>query len=254
MPLWLDRIEKQDFPLSDIGFSFLLAPYEEDKETHDILIEWFNAHPLVWAFIIITDNDVEHKHHIDGTRKWKSPDYNKMTSMRNQLMEVASSLEPDFFFSLDSDILLDNPSTISKLISLTDDNTAVSPLMYMRHFGTQWPSIMTWIPNDPANKAFRNPDYPIGTFFEADVIMAAVMMSKQVYTNTRYYPHVQGEDLGWSLDCKRKGFKLYSASDIYCPHIMHKEGPGPTGIVGPGILSEYLKTGDNRAPTLSVTL
>ena len=65
--------------------------------------------------------------------------------------------------------------------------------------------------------------------------MAAKLMSKEVYNNSRYKFHPQGEDLGWSADCKDKGFNLYCASYIYTPHIMGREE-----------LKKFLSQGDER--------
>ena len=60
-------------------------------------------------------------------------------------------------------------------------------------------------------------------------------MSKNVYKNVRYNIHEQGEDVGWSLNCKQKNYNLFSASYLYAPHIM-----------SPIMYSDFLKNGDNR--------
>ena len=249
LPLWFEFIEKQSIDLSNLGFAFLVAPYEQDPETHDVLLEWFSRHPSVWAFSIIPEPNVKHEHHEEGQRTiWERSAYTKMALMRNSLLAHGRSLEPDYYFSLDSDILLEDPETIKQLMDLTEPGTAVSPLMYMWHCGVNFPSVMTWAPRTNF-KAYRPLNsYNLGTFFKSDVIMAAVMMSKEVYMNTNYSDHPLGEDLGWSVDCYKKGFKLYSASHIYCPHIMHKSMKNFDGPKGPGILDYYLKHGDDRRP------
>ena len=93
---------------------------------------------------------------------------------------------------------------------------------------------MDWKDEDH-NIAYRKEKYPLGEYFQSDVIMAAKMMSKDVYNNVDYEFHKQGEDLGWCKNAKQKGYKLYSASYIYAPHIMSKE-----------IYYHYLTNGDNR--------
>lgn len=246
LPLWFAMIEQQDIDLSDVGFSFQVASYEEDKATHDVLFDWFTQHPEVACFVLNEINDLDHQHHEDGHRRWDIGAYDKMCAMRNALLDTAESLNPDYLFSLDSDILLENPSTISGLIELTQPGTAVSPLMYMKHYGINYPSVMTWenVPGGRASRVMRR--YKIGQTFKSDVIMAAVMMSKEVYTTARYFPHKQGEDVGWSADCAKHGFKLFSASQYYCPHIMHQSSANVKGIKGPGILDIYLNEGDDR--------
>jgi hypothetical protein len=69
--------------------------------------------------------------------------------------------------------------------------------------------------------------------------MAAKMMSKDVYENVNYEFHIQGEDLGWSLDAKRKGYDLYCASYIYTPHIMHED-----------MLKQFVNNSDTRESIL----
>ncbi|HJS83606.1 MAG TPA: hypothetical protein VJ742_12305 [Nitrososphaera sp.] len=112
---------------------------------------------------------------------------------------------------------------------------AVSPLIYMTPQGVDFPGVMTF-EGDPGTKGFRANPYPIGQLFQADIIMAAVMMSRAVYQNSRYSWHRQGEDLGWATDCAHKGYKLYCASHIYAPHVMHR-----------AMLASYLVEGDSRA-------
>jgi hypothetical protein len=97
-----------------------------------------------------------------------------------------------------------------------------------------YPSVMSWS-NDPGGQAYRKEVYPIGEYFQSDIIMAAKMMSKKVYENVNYSLHLQGEDLGWSGNAAKLGYKLYSASYIYSPHIMHKQ-----------MLDHFLQNGDSR--------
>jgi hypothetical protein len=159
-----------------------------------------------------------------------------MISLRNTLLNRVREIQPEYFFSLDSDILLQNPMTIELLVShIKDGADAVSPLMFMTPFDIQFPSVMNWV-DKPGDKARRLSQYPLGTYFKADIIMAAKMMSKDVYNNVDYIFHSQGEDLGWCANANKKGFNnLYSASYIYAPHIMH-----------PQMLREYFKNGDKR--------
>lgn len=230
---WLNCIEKQNFPLEEMGFIFELGP--SDQETHDILWQWQMDHPQVAVFDATIREDVKHKEHEEAKRKWRREDYDKMCILRNSLLDRAIALNPERFFSLDTDILLENPDTLSVLYELTETRDAVSPLMYMFPHGKMYPSVMSWI-GAFGKRAKRTLDsYPLGSVFRADIIMAAVMMSPQVYQTVRYKYHPQGEDLGWSADAANHGFKLYCASNIYCPHIMHK-----------WMLEKYYREGDDR--------
>lgn len=229
---WLEYIEKQDFPLSDLGFVFELG--EDDEETHDKLWAWHSQHPEVSIFDGVVRADVRHKQHPSRGRKWLRADYWKMVNMRNALLDRVRAYQPDRYFSLDSDILLEDPSTISILYELTKQWDAVGTLSYMTPEGTDYPSAMTWR-NKPGGPAYRA-DYPIGNVFNADVIMASKMMSRKTYESSYYIWHKQGEDLGWSSICAQKNLRLACASNLYTAHIMYE-----------GALENYLKNGDPRS-------
>ena len=63
----------------------------------------------------------------------------------------------------------------------------------------------------------------------------SVVYYLDVYNSVNYEFHKQGEDLGWSRNATRKGFKMYSASYIYALHIM-----------APFLLQNHLTSGDTR--------
>lgn len=241
-PVWAAAVERQSVPMQDIGFVFVAS--SNDEKTVSFLQKWKDAHKEVPVFDIVFKDDIAHHEHGQNSRQWTMSKYYNMISLRNCLLENVRKYNPDFFFSLDSDIILQNSSTVELLIShIKDGADAVSPLMYMTPFGTDFPSVMSWL-DEPGKKAKRTKEYPIGTYFKSDIIMAAKMMSKPVYQNVNYIFHSQGEDLGWCSDAHQKGYNnLYSASYIYAPHIMH-----------PQMLSPYLKGGDPRQAQLLTNL
>ena len=231
---WFDCIEKQTFPLKDVGFIFELGA--DDHLTHQKLFDWHARHPEVQIFDAEVNSSEKHHHHPEGSRSWSFEKYGMMVNFRNNLLSKVRCHQPEKYFSLDSDILLDNPKTIQTLFDLCDreDIDAVAPLMYMTPKGTEFPSVMTWTPGK--SRARRQiSEYPIGKLFQADIIMAAKMMSKSVYENVDYKFHRQGEDLGWSFNCWEQGYRLWSESSIYAPHIMSQK-----------MLTDYLNHGDNR--------
>ena len=237
LPHWFEAIEKQDYPLEDLGFVFILGP--DDDETHNFLFEWHASHPEVNVFDASINVSEEHSAHTPNKRTWNYEKYHKMVALRNQLLKKVRCHQPDKFFSLDSDVLLEDPGTIRKLDELTDqaEVDAAAPLMYMYPTGTSFPDTMTWLSNvgGPAKRLLRN--YPIGETFKTDIIMAAKMMTKPVYNQIDYMWHRQGEDLGWSGECGRAGFSLFLMSGTYVPHIMYDSD-----------IEKYLKTGDQRKP------
>ncbi len=232
-PYWISCIQSQSVSLKDIGFVFVAS--KDDSQTIAHLEKWRSYHPEVKVFDILYPEDVNHFSHQEGTRQWTISKYENMVNLRNILIKKVREYDPEFFFSLDSDILIKNPATIELLIAhIKEGADAVSPLMYMTPVGTSYPSVMKWV-NEPGGKAHRDSEFPIGTYFKSDVIMAAKMMSRKVYHSIDYRMHQQGEDLGWSADCAEKGYSLYSASYIYAPHVMSR-----------AMLKDILQNGDPR--------
>jgi hypothetical protein len=238
LPFWFDAIEKQTFPLSRVGFIFLKGP--KDQATLECLMNFSENHPELRCFDIVDDGSEDHLAHVDDghvrRRVWSIHRFKRMAIMRNMILDRVVCHNPARYFSLDSDILLQDPNTLSSLYELTETKGAVSPLMFMvppdNDVSTNFPNVMTFDSNGIGHRAN---DYPIGSVFQADVIMAGVMMSPKVYTESRYHYHRQGEDLGWAWDCRQRGLDLWSASNIYAPHIMYRSD-----------LENYLNLGDPR--------
>ncbi len=218
---WIRCIHEQSLAMSDIGFVFECS--SDDEKTINILNVWKKIDKSIPHFEIKIREDIPHFEHEENGRQWTLSKYENMVSLRNSLLSSVREIEPDFYFSLDSDILIQNPNTLELLIAHVKSGAdAVSPLMFMTPVGDMYPSVMTWADNG-TDKARRLLKYPIGTYFKADVIMAAKMMSKNIYQSIDYRVHEQGEDVGWAHNAKLGGFKLFSASYIYSPHIMSKE-------------------------------
>jgi len=239
-PMWAACIERQSIDLSNVGFVFETSP--NDEETNRLILAWRERHPEIPFFEIKERDDLPHFEHEKNSRQWTMSKYHNMVNLRNSILKTVREVQPDYYFSLDSDILIKNSATIELLIGhINSGADAVNTLMFMTPFGHQFPSVMSW-KDDKENRAYRKDQYPLGQFFQSDVIMAAKMMSKNVYNNVDYQFHIQGEDLGWSLNAKEKGYKLFCASYIYTPHIMHEE-----------MLVEFLKSGDPRESIIFAT-
>lgn len=233
LPYWFQCIEKQSIDLKNIGFVFVAS--KEDLDTLSVLEHWKSRHPEVKIFDVIFPSDVNHFSHAEGSRHWTLSKYENMVKLRNVLLAQVRKYQPDYFMSLDSDVLLINSNTLELLVAhIKDGADAVNPLMFMTPHGVQFPSVMKWV-GSPGDKATRDDSFPIGSYFKSDVIMAAKMMSKKVYNNVDYSIHVQGEDLGWSANCAAANYNLYAATYIYAIHVMHQR-----------MLDEVLKNGDPR--------
>lgn len=220
--------------MSKIGFLFEVS--SDDLETVSMLHQYRQRNHKSPFFEIKVRDDLVHHEHEENSRMWTLSKYENMVSMRNSLLERVREISPDYYYSLDSDVLITNPSTINSLISHVQSGAdAVNSLMFMTPMGIMYPSVMDWIEDSP-EKGYRKTSYPYGSYFKSDIIMAAKMMSRSTYEDVDYQVHPQGEDLGWCLNAKEKKKNLYCASYIYTPHIMNQ-----------GMLATFLESGDERA-------
>lgn len=222
LPKWIECIENQNYPKHKLGFLFELGP--DDDATHDILWDWQtrSSYKIFDAQVQMT---ITHHVHEERERTWCAEKYINMVELRNSLLERATVFADqfDYYFSLDSDLLLTNPESLNLLVEAAESGKEVlSPLSYMTPHDTDFPSVMTWNDDYKQHCSRHLLDYKIGEVFPADVVMAAVFMSKPVFTTARYRWHRQGEDIGFAKDLFEHGFQSYAAWNIYCPHIMHK--------------------------------
>ena len=235
MPYWLKAIEDQTIPLSDIGFQFELG--HPDGATHDILWEWQQSHTECWLFDAQINEAEPHKTHEEGKRSWKVEEFLRMVTFRNNLLERAAvRLDKfDYYFSLDSDVILEDPRTIEKLVSYKKD--VVSPYMFMTPHDVDYPNGMNWAitGSDWVGKRIRLETGLV----EVDVPMAAILMSKKVVESVRYEWHPQGEDIGFAKNLYKQGFDSFIDFDTYAPHIMHRAQ-----------LKDFLANGDSRLQLL----
>lgn len=228
LPKWIECIEAQNYPKDKLGFLFELGP--DDDSTHNILWDW-QTRTSYRVFDAQVRHDIVHNTHEDGHRTWSAEKYLNMVDLRNSLLERATAMQDDFdyYFSLDSDLLLANPESLNILVEAAQTRDVVSPLSYMTPYDTNFPSAMSWVDEYKRVAARKLEEYKLNDTFEVDIVMAAVFMSKPVFTNVRYRWHRQGEDLGFAQSLDAQGFKSYGVWSVYCPHIMHKS-----------ILTDYL--------------
>ena len=147
-------------------------------------------------------------------RDWSHIRYERMVVLRNLLLEGVRELGPPLFLSLDSDMLLHEEAIKVLIDTLSEqDAQAVGGKSYLSHTGRAHPTYaMIGYQN-----SLKRPDSE-GTF-KVDVLMAIKLMTPPAY-NVDYEFHAHGEDIGWSLACKREGLKLWWNGSVCSKHVM----------------------------------
>lgn len=203
---WFDHmfaaLEKAE--IDDYAFCFV-GDYRDP--TFEILSEVGQDHK------VYTYNDREES--ISGReRYWNHDLYYKMVYLRNDLLRFPRELEPEFFLSADTDILL-HPDCIGNLIESTDRFDAVSGKCYMTPHGKFHPS---WANLGRSQQLIRKDASGV---FPCQVIMALKMMKPSAY-HIDYRFHKQGEDTGWSINCKERGLTLGFDGRVANKHVLER--------------------------------
>lgn len=148
-------------------------------------------------------------------RNWGIERLAEMVDIRNILLHQVREAQPDYFWSVDSDILV-APHSLEMALDAIKSYAAVGSRCYMRETGTSAPSygLLT------RQGGLHRPDAE--GCFKVDVIMAMKLMSPAAY-NTDYSLHPQGEDIGWSINVAAKGLKLGYDARTTSKHVMSPE-------------------------------
>lgn len=149
---------------------------------------------------------------VDYKRQWNHEAYHKMVILRNRLLDIPRQLEPTFFLSVDTDILL-HKECVANLIESADIYDAVAGKAYMTKNGKHYPSYGMLTKDGNLRRTETT------GVIKVDVIMALKLMSPNAY-NTDYTFHKQGEDIGWSLNVRKQGMILGFDGRVPNKHIL----------------------------------
>lgn len=148
-------------------------------------------------------------------RYWDGDRYQQMAGYRNRLLGMVRAHQPDYFLSLDSDILI-HPEGLVTLLDSVQQFNAVGGKAYL---STTSPHITTYA-HMTANGWLARQD--ADDVFAVDVLMAMKLMTPAAY-NVDYSAHMFGEDIGWSNNCRAAGLRLGWDGRVTNRHVMERE-------------------------------
>jgi len=149
----------------------------------------------------------------------------QIAMLRNRLMQLALSMHPTHIFSLDTDIMLTDPTTIERLLEACDWCPLAAPMVSLsEHFPCY--NAAQWFSRDPGpTRAWRRLEpsdefLADATWIPVDIPMAAVMMRSWVPEGCSYGYHEAGEDMGFALSLDRHGFRTAWLPHVETVHVM----------------------------------
>lgn len=211
LPAWLVAVETA---CSEAGVipDYIFVADPRDEPSQSIIKDFctrFNRN--CWMAWIEEEN-------VPDKRVWNEQRFHRMVYLRNLLLASVRNLGPELFLSLDSDILIHHKALVS-LMALTETYDAVGGKAYMTDKGT-------WCPSFGYISATRGIlRYESTDVLRVDAIMAMKLMTPLAY-QVDYEFHEQGEDIGWSLACKREGVTLGWDGRVTNKHVMSEKALG----------------------------
>lgn len=208
LPSWFDYI-KESCRVSKKKPTFVFVVGDSVDDTFDVISEYSSGYD-VWV------RHVSEKPELGQQRVWNQERYTYMAKIRNELLSMVRNIAPDYFLSLDSDILL-HPQVLSNLLDTSLIADAVGGKCYM--------DITPRVTTSPSYGQLKNgqlyrPDH--AGVVQADVLMAIKLMKPKAY-KVDYRPDDFGEDLGWSKACGEAGLTLMWDGRICSKHVMQPE-------------------------------
>lgn len=190
----------------------ILVVGDQNDPTMDVLDGACRQYGIPFQMVAV------HEPRCQDQRMWGVPGmYDRMCVLRNTLLAEVRRQAPYEFLSLDSDILL-HPEALwhleAELIG-HPEWAAIGGKVYLepQKCGTACPS---WARLNRENGLSR---VDADGVFPSEIIMAVKLMTAAAY-QVDYSYHLQGEDIGWSLNCKTAGLQLGWDGTFCSKHVM----------------------------------
>lgn len=214
---WWKSIKDDQVVDQDWSAAFVYSPSEDG--TLDKLMAMEGD-----VTIIEAGESVRSREEMD-LHRWPETHFDHMARWRNMLLDHCEKVGAEWFFSVDSDIILP-PMTAQRLQLVLQRYMelgygAIAPVVNMAvHIDTHAYNFMQWNDQSTAD-AYRSPLAIPTEPFNVGVIMAAMLIHRSAF-GVRWESHPQGEDLGWSFAARNRGVRLLVDPTITCNHLMRR--------------------------------
>lgn len=206
VPHWYAGIQENRNAADCVDIVALLSPSEDNTE--QVLKECYVE--------VLYDEEPGRPVHEINSHQWGVIDkFEYMARLRNRLVDFALEGNYDYFFSLDSDIVLPKYGLMQLLYYMRTHPGICSPSVNMVQSGVAW-NVMNW----------TNPHYPMTAARSrtpqagrADIIMAAMLLDKEGL-ECRWAAHMAGEDVGFCLHAESLGVARWWYPEVRCQHLM----------------------------------
>ena len=205
IPHWYQGLD-ENADAANIHMLALLSPSEDNTEQ---VLKEYNIE------VVYDDEPGRPVHEINDHQWGLISKFEYMARLRNRLVDIALEGDYDYFFSLDSDIVLPKYGLMKLLHYMKTHPGVCSPSVNMVQSGVAW-NVMNWTNPGVAFAANRTRIPQEG---RADIIMAAMLLDKKGL-ECRWAAHMAGEDVGFCLDAESQGIPRWWYPEVRCQHLM----------------------------------
>jgi hypothetical protein len=205
LPRWFEHVE-QALDGEEYGFAFVLDSGDESTlaliDAHACMV----GRPYEIAYALDEG--------LPGHRNWNNPKrLEYMSDLRNALLSLVRREDPDYFLSLDSDILITKESfDLVKAAVVSGQFDAVAGKTFLGK-GRGITNAASYARASGLKRS--QAEY----LTHADIIMAYKLMNRKAYSIDYKFNNL-GEDIGWSLNCRAEGVKLGFEGTVAVKHVM----------------------------------
>ena len=213
LPRWFDHLAEWTQHVH-VMFVFAYTPGSDD--TMDIIEQKTREVDALWTYETVTEGNHSTQ------RNWGDRGrIETLAGLRNRLLGQARDIEPDYYLSLDSDILVPPWETFSLLFEGLKQFDAVAPLVYLG--GGEISNVFYQRQRDIRRRVQKKQFYD--TPQPVEIICAAKLMAPNLFNDQRvqYGYHGAGEDIYWSQQATSYGHKLGFDTRVKTKHIMQPE-------------------------------
>lgn len=225
LPHYLAAIARQTLVPRDLCFL-----YSESADLTRWLLMGASSYPELRETTVLIDERLDLPFYSREIRNRDTADPNRaihFSALRNALREMFLRTDADVFVSLDTDIILDDPTSLERLVAALADGwdvacarTCLHPLggvseCYNAGF---WPTSDRGDFRRPWGRATRR-TVEAGTRIPIDIPMAAYAITREALEKCEYKPHEAGEDLGFADELDRYDFGSVWCTDVVVRHV-----------------------------------
>jgi GT2 family glycosyltransferase len=210
----LEGLYKIDYPKDKIKLYFLVNNSNDGTESE--LNDFRDAHKNEYMDIVIEKFKMPHKKDRRVTG-YRNETYRRLVELRNY---VLTKVDTDYFFSVDSDIIVKENVLLELLNAQKDIIAAVINNDRILRPYNSYPNIRTNLLIHDGIGVTHYLNFPLNQIIEVGYTGAVYLMTKKVTEEVKYDYSTLGEDIPFCENARKLGYKIYAHTGLWQEHVM----------------------------------